>query len=121
MQRHCCCLFNLKGQQGFTILEFVLIIIIAAVLGTVVMVKYMDFSESAKTANCKANQQHLITAQRLYWVHEAVYNDKAHYAIEIDQLIPYMANGAIPECPDEGTYSIISDLIITCSLPQHAI
>ena len=114
-------LFILKENQGFTLLEIVLIIIIIGILAGVAMVKFADLSESAKTTTCKANQQHLITAQRLYWVHEAVYNDNGHYAADIADLAPFMANGVIPECPSEGTYSIVSDLEITCSLPEHQI
>jgi prepilin-type N-terminal cleavage/methylation domain-containing protein len=113
-------LFILK-EDGFTLLEMVLVIIIIGILAAVATVKYADFSESAKTTTCRANQQHLITAQRLYWVHEAVVNDNGHYAADIGDLAPYMANGVLPECPSEGTYSIVSDLEITCSLPQHQI
>ena len=111
----------MRGARGFTLLEIVLIIVIIGILATVAMVKFADFSDSAKITTCKANQQHLVTAQRLYWVHEAVYNDNGHYAADISDLAPFMASGVIPECPEAGTYSIVSDLQITCSIPEHAI
>lgn len=114
-------LFIVKEDQGFTLLEIVLIIIIIGILAAVAVVKFADLSDSAKTTTCKANQQHLITAQRLFWVDEAVNNDNGHYAADIAELAPFMASGVIPECPSEGTYSIVSDLNITCSLPKHQI
>ncbi len=112
---------TIRTQSGFTLVELVLVILIIGILAAIGAVKFMDLSSAAKIAQCKNNQQHLITAQRLYWIHASVYDGKGQYASDIDDLAPFLASGQIPECPENGTYQIISDLVIECTVAEHKI
>jgi len=104
---------KLFDQSGMTLIEILIIIIIISVLAITASVQYADLSESANTAKCKANQGALQTAVTSFWVIEL------EYPQDIDDLVPYMKDSAIPECPSGGEYELIDHSEVTCSLAEH--
>jgi len=113
--------FILKDNRGLTVIELVIVIVIIGIIAAIGSAKYIDLSNAAKTSVCKANQQNLMSAQRFYWISVSVDPGDAHYAASIDELAPFMKDNVIPDCPVNGTYQILPDGIITCTLPDHKI
>lgn len=103
----------LLNPSGFTLLEITIIIIIIGLLAATLTVQFINLSDSAKIAKCRANQGALQNACTSFWAQTMEYPEI------IDDLAPYMATGVIPECPSGGSYIIVNESIITCSLPEH--
>jgi prepilin-type N-terminal cleavage/methylation domain-containing protein len=113
--------FTLK-ENGVTLVELIIVILIISILAGISYAKYVDLRKCAYIAQCKANQQHLTTAQKLFWVQSSVDEDQeAHYADNIEDLTPYMKDGIIPQCPENGAYYILDENKIVCTLAEHAI
>lgn len=110
-----------KRNRGFSLIELVITMIIIGIIASIGYAKYIDLRDCAKIARCKANQQHLCTAQRLYWVQSSIDNDKGHYAGQIEDLTPFLKDGVLPQCPEDGKYQIVDEYKIVCSIPEHAI
>jgi len=110
-----------KYQQGLTLIELVILMMILGIIATISYTRYMDLSHTANIAQCKSNQQHLCTAQEIFWVQSSINSQEAHYADDIQDLVPYTHNGEIPKCPENGEYQILNENIIICSIPEHSI
>lgn len=114
--------FILKKRQGFTILELIIVINLIGILAMISINRYYDLKHSANVSVCKLNQQHLITAQRLFWINSSFdMNNSAHYADNLNDLIPFLQNGVIPTCPENGSYFIVRDEIVHCDIADHTI
>ncbi|MBN2105739.1 prepilin-type N-terminal cleavage/methylation domain-containing protein [bacterium] len=112
----------LKVQtSGFTLVELIIAIMIIVILASIGYAKYTDLRNYAYIAQCQANQQHLITAQKIFWLHSFIDDQEGHYAENIEDLVPYMRDGAIPQCPENGTYQIVDENKIICTIADHAI
>ena len=102
-----------RREDGFTLMELILVIIIIAILTVTVFVQFVNVSDSAKTAACIANQEAMEAAINVYWA------EFLDYPTVIDELAPYMSDGTIPDCPGEGIYSLENANTVTCSVPEH--
>jgi len=100
-------------QAGITALEIIIVIIIIGVIAATIGVQFADLSAAAEVATCKANQSALQTAVTSYWA----MNSK--YPSVVDEVAPFMNGGIIPDCPSGGSYFLVNDCDITCSLPEH--
>lgn len=101
------------NPSGFTLLELAIIIIIISVLAATLIVQFVNLSDAARIAKCRANQGALQTACTNFWAHTLEYPE------DISDLAPYMVDGVIPECPSGGSYIIVNGSDITCTLPEH--
>jgi len=88
------------------------------ILASIVIVKYIDLSESTKIQVCKSNQATLESAQKMYYAVNAI-NGNGTYAETLEQLIPYVQGNTIPSCPQNGVYQIDANFHITCSISEH--
>lgn len=82
---------RIKRQQGFTLVEIVLVIIIIGILAAVIIPKFAGQTDSAKIAKTKANLASLRSAVRLFQSD----NDGTPPAALGDLVAQYMR--AIPE------------------------
>jgi prepilin-type N-terminal cleavage/methylation domain-containing protein len=107
-------------QEGFSLVELILTIVIMGILCAVVVAKFIDLSEAGKTSTCVTNQYSLETSQALYYSDQIIQNmDTAQYATQLGQLTPYVISGVIPQCPKGFDYIIINNGRIDCPLAQH--
>lgn len=106
------------NENGFSLVEIIIILIIVGILASVAFAQFVSFSEASKTAACHSNQISIETAQTLYYAENYLEGNGA-YAENMEDLIPYFANDRTPVCPKEGEYQILSAGRAACSLPEH--
>jgi|GEM_PF-370308 prepilin-type N-terminal cleavage/methylation domain-containing protein len=105
-------------QNGFTWIELIVVIVIIGILLAIAYAKYADMSESTRTSKCISNQMSLETAQRLHYATTAL-TGSAEYATDLDDLILFLRDGAVPSCPSNGKYVIKANGDVTCTEPDH--
>lgn len=96
---------KILSEKGFTLVELVVIIVIAGILLAVAVPKFLDLSNGAKSAACKQNQAAIETAAAVGFADHAI--DPA-----VDNDYPTQAEltsegylDAFPTCPGDGTIS----------------
>ena len=108
-----------KSQDGFTLIELVLVVVLIGILTSIAVANYINLSNEAKAATCKTNQISLESAQRIYYARHYM-DGSACYASTIDELIPYLTRVTAPRCPDErGELQLLPDGAATCTLDSH--
>lgn len=100
-------------QAGMTAIEIIIVLVIIGVLAATVFVQFVHTSESAQRAACHANQAALKTSLNIY------YAQHRDYPEEIGMLAPYLTEERLPVCPSGGTYLLIHESDIACSLEEH--
>ena len=106
------------NMEGFTLIEIILVIVIMGIMATAVAARYIDFAKSIHATACNSNQITLETAQCIYYVEKALV-DEGEYADNLESLRTYLKNEELPECPGGGSYILLDQGCVTCSLPEH--
>lgn len=105
-------------QQGFTLVEIIVTLVILIILVAVVLVRFITLSHSADTAACKANQYALKAAQTLHYV-KTLEQGKGYFTESLNDLAPYINGGQIPRCPRGGEYILLTEGEIMCTNEDH--
>ena len=107
------------SQRGFGAVDWLLIVAIL-VVGAAVLVPYTISEKQDKTVLiCVKNLQELDKAMRLWQLNEAM---PPNSPVTLAEILPYLADGALPDCPSEGQY-IVTGLSNppVCTIPGHAL
>ena len=90
-------------QGGFGAVDWLLIVAILTV-GTAVLIPY-TISEKLDKSNliCVKNLRELDKAMRLWQLDKAMPQISP---VTIEEIIPYLADDALPNCPSEGQYTV---------------
>ncbi len=108
-----------KSQAGFTLIEIVIVIVLISILVSIAVANYVNLSNEAKAATCKANQLSVESAQRIYYSQHYL-EGNACYASTLDELLPIFTRVTPPKCPDEkGIIQLLPDGTATCTLNSH--
>lgn len=107
------------NQQGFTLIEIIVTLVIVGILVTILNLHFINLSHSADTAACLANQYALVSAQEVYYVKTFEQEAIGHYAESLNDLVPYIIGGQIPDCPRDGEYFILPEGEISCTISDH--
>lgn len=110
----------MKNQSGFTLIELIMVIVILGILAAVAVPKFVDLSGNANASACKANQAAIESAAAIAYAENAA-SGSAAFPTDMLTSTAYYANGAVPTCPDAGTYTYSSTTgTVSCSIAGHA-
>jgi MSHA pilin protein MshA len=106
-----------KRKRGaFTLIELVVVIVILGILAAVAIPRYMNLSDQAEEASCKAQRGVVASACSLYYASTAASTGSGSYPSTYEDSSLY-ADGSIPSCPGGGTWTYDSDTgKVTCDV-----
>ena len=105
-----------RRRTAFTLIELVVVIVILGILAAVAIPKYVDLSDKAKEASCKAQRGVVATATTLYYASLATHNRTPAYPTTYNTPGLY-ADGQPPSCPSGGTWTYDQTTgRVTCSV-----
>ena len=64
---------KIRGQDGFTLLELMIVIVILGILGAVVAPRFMDEPDKARVVQAKMQIENLSTAVKKFYLDNAFY------------------------------------------------
>lgn len=100
---------DLKKEEGITLIELAVIIVIIAILITTVTARFISYANSVKATACEANMQIISKIHTYYYIQ---HNE---YATSIEDMAEYFQRG-LPKCPSEGEYIIHADGQVECTV-----
>ena len=94
-----------KKEEGFTLIELVIVIAIIGILMAIAIPNYMKARQAAAVSATKANLRNLATALELYMAanNKSIYPDTTEVTGANSVLKPYLPGGA-PKNPGGGKY-----------------
>lgn len=95
---------RMNDQKGFTLIELITVIVIIGILAAVAVPKFVDLTDQAKAAKCKANQASLESAAAMAYASNAADGTPA-YPLLIADLEAYMTSGYTNACTTTGTFA----------------
>jgi prepilin-type N-terminal cleavage/methylation domain-containing protein len=105
---------NLKKQQGFTLVEIMIVVAIIGLLAAIAIPNFVRARNQAQKNTCINNLRQIDGAKQQY----ALENRKVDsYVCTTDNVDDYLKNNQFPTCPASGSYGIGAvNTDPTCSL-----
>ena len=112
----------LKGQQGFTLIELMVVVLIIGILVAIAIPVFQSTQRTAKERACKASIRTMEGAIQQFNAESIEFNSGAALT-GLGQLVStYYTGGtygpwlkAVPTCPSAGTYSV-SGGTVSCTV-----
>jgi len=96
-----------KKQEGFTLIEVMIVILIIAVLLAIAIPNFIRSRESSRAKACLANLRQIETAKEQWAMHNRKNADDTPTAADlVSEFMKGPADNTLPECPAGGTYTI---------------
>lgn len=110
----------MNNQGGFTLIELIMVIVILGILAAIAVPQFVDLSDSAESAQCKANQAAAESAASIAYADSAIAGNPVFPTVLVGIMFK---TGNIPQCAFDGSniaYTSTSGLA-SCpnSIPEH--
>ncbi len=109
---------NKHQQDGFTLFELVIMIMIIAILAGVAVPKFINLTEEAKQAKCVYNQVVLENAALVACEHNALAGNPG-YPAQLDGAQQFITSGYTTKCADGTTDLIYNSTNGAVNCPNH--
>jgi len=110
---------HLTSDQGFTVVEIILAIVIIGIIAVLAVPKYVDIGETAREKQCAANRASVASAMSMTYAavlsNDPSQDDWLENAAMADVSDSMFVSGEIPTCPSEGVYTLTNG-VVTCSV-----
>lgn len=101
--RHSLPAMRQRARHGFTLVEIMIVVAIIALLAVIAIPNFLKARNSARVKACLSNLRVLDTA-KTQWAFDA---KQANNAVPAStDIIPYLRDGRMPDCPANGSYRI---------------
>lgn len=108
-------LLRLRSEEGFTLLELMVIVLIIAVLLGIAVGAYIPASRAASSVACRENQKILEEGASL-----ACCQQGAQPPADLVELAPYVRDfGSVSVCPLDDTPLLYDPVTMDVSCPNH--
>ena len=107
-----------QRNRGFTLVDLVVTLVVLAILLGVATTRFVQLTKAAETSECRANLLALRTAQTFFFV-QTNRDGQGRYTQNLEELIPFIKNEILPQCPSGGAYTISQTGGIRCSVSSH--
>ncbi|MCF7809409.1 prepilin-type N-terminal cleavage/methylation domain-containing protein [bacterium] len=110
---------RLTSDQGFTLVEVIIVIVIISIIAVIVIPKYVDMSEKAEESQCAANRHAISSAMYMTYAailgNDPTQNQWLEEATMDDVSDTMLTMGDALTCPSGGDYTL-NNGVVTCSV-----
>jgi MSHA pilin protein MshA len=89
----------MNNQGGFTLIELIMVIVIIGILAAIAVPSFVDLSDSAEAAECKANQAAVDAAASIAFADSAIAGNPTFPTAMAGTMF---RQGSVPICPFDG-------------------
>ncbi len=94
-----------RRSPGFTLVEIMIVVAIIGLLSMIALPNFLKHRNSVRVKACMGNLR-VINQAKASW---AIETGRVSSSLPVtSDIIPYLRDGRMPECPADGTYRIRS-------------
>lgn len=112
----------LRKDDGFTLLELLIVIVIIGVLITIGIISFKSIINKANRNVCLANQRTIETARNYHYLINGTYGKDAEDLKDVFKLMGFKSweDSEILICPSKGKFLFTPNVMdIVCSIEGH--